>query len=183
MQEKSTQHINLEIVAELENEEVKERLQEYESEHKQLRDKMKDMARKTRRRDEEYKKQQAYLVSLEKKAREFNEGIQEVQKPRQHHELVTNRLISEQEFQEVKAELANQKKINDDILKKIQAHKRQAKIDRDEHIKETALLKEKEALWKNLQMKIMSLNRLIRKDEKRDKEPPKNKLILKSEDI
>lgn len=44
-------------------------------------------------------------------------------------------------------------------------------------------MKEKEALWKNLQMKIMSLNRLIREDEKRDKEPPKNKLILKSEDI
>ena len=34
---------------------------------------MKDLAKKTRKREEDYKKQQAYMVALEKKYREVTE--------------------------------------------------------------------------------------------------------------
>ena len=44
-------------------------------------------------------------------------------------------------------------------------------------------LKEREAEAKLLMSKIDALNRIIKEDEKKDKEPPKNKLIIRSEDI
>ena len=41
--------------------------------------------------------------------------------------------------------------------------------------------KEKDYLYKNLLIKIDKLNRLIREEERREKEPPKNNLITKIE--
>ena len=58
---------------------------------------MKDLARKSRRREEDYKKQQAYLVSLEKKAREFNDVDKNIEQKEMkvEQDYITNRFITE----------------------------------------------------------------------------------------
>lgn len=61
------------IVSDLENEDLKEKLDQYQKEFKANKDKIKEIDRKARKREIEYKKQQAYLVNLEKKLRQTND--------------------------------------------------------------------------------------------------------------
>ena len=57
------------LVHELENEDLKDKLNQYEREFKEGQEKLKQIAKKARKRDQEYKKQQAYQVALKEKLR------------------------------------------------------------------------------------------------------------------
>jgi septal ring factor EnvC (AmiA/AmiB activator) len=56
----------------VENVELKQRLNDYQTEIKNFKEKLKDMDRKSRKREQDIKKQQAYLVMLETRLRKFH---------------------------------------------------------------------------------------------------------------
>lgn len=53
------------------NAEQRQKKTDYQREIKAFKDKLKDLDKKKRKREEEFKKQQAYLVTLEQKIRKF----------------------------------------------------------------------------------------------------------------
>lgn len=55
----------------VENAELKQRLLDYQNQIKSFKEKIKDIDRKSKKREQDFKKQQAYLVALEQKIRKF----------------------------------------------------------------------------------------------------------------
>lgn len=58
-----------------------QRTNDYLREIKSFRNKMKELDKKSRKREEEFKKQQAYLVALKQKIRKFKAEELELEKP------------------------------------------------------------------------------------------------------
>lgn len=61
------------LIEDVENAEITQRLKDYEKEIKGYKDKMREIERRSRKREQDFKKQQAYLVELKKKHRKFKE--------------------------------------------------------------------------------------------------------------
>lgn len=69
LQEKGI-HVGILVLTEdVENAELKQRLLDYQKEIKSFKEKLKDIERKSKNREQDFKKQQAYLVAIETKLR------------------------------------------------------------------------------------------------------------------
>ena len=71
------------LIQDVENVEITQRLKDYEKEIKGYKDKMREIERRARKREQDFKKQQAYLVELKKKHRKFKEDDDQFQKNQQ----------------------------------------------------------------------------------------------------
>jgi len=67
---KAMQEKKLEV--DVENEEVQGIMSSYAQESKELKGKLKELAARDRKREENYKKQQAYQIEVERRLREVN---------------------------------------------------------------------------------------------------------------
>ena len=69
LQEKGI-HVGILVLTEdVENAELKQRLLDYQKEIKSFKEKLKDIERTSKNREQDFKKQQAYLVAIETKLR------------------------------------------------------------------------------------------------------------------
>jgi hypothetical protein len=77
---------------------LKQRLKSYQAEIKSFKEKIKDIDRKDKKREMDFKKQQAYLVMLEKKLRKSQADERDAEKP----EPEKPKQISAEEFNSAK---------------------------------------------------------------------------------
>ena len=71
MQSKGTSWINLGVEENIDNNELKQKIADYQIETKEFKNKSREMEKKSKKREQEFKKQQAYLVALETKRRKY----------------------------------------------------------------------------------------------------------------
>ena len=85
------------------------------------------MANKARKRQQQYKKQHAYQVALEKKLREVNKEEQLEKEEVKIEKIEMNRQITDMEWNLIKQEIAKVKHNNDEILKHIEVSRKDFK--------------------------------------------------------
>ena len=116
-----------------ENEDVKHNLTELEKEVNSLKDRLKVLKKNAQKREEADKRQQAYQIQLEKELRKLNdeyypgkvEKKEEKDKDKDKEKEEEYHDISEREWQTVKIQLAELKKLHQENGKKIELIVRQ----------------------------------------------------------
>lgn len=116
------------MVEDVDNVELKQRLVDYQNEIKSFKDKMKEIDKKSKKREQDFKKQQAYLVALEQKLRKSHAEERELEKP----EVEKPKEASEEDFKAIKEEITWSKAINEELCKKIEQMKKTIKNTKEQ---------------------------------------------------
>ena len=146
------------LIQDVENVEITQRLKDYEKEIKGYKDKMREIERRARKREQDFKKQQAYLVELKKKHRKFKEDDDQFQKNQQKEKTE----IPKEEIAGVIEELRLAKEKYDTYCKKIESQRKRLKDCKHKKVLSDEKYLEKETQLKQLHIMIESYKRLLK---------------------